>query len=60
MSLYVVLKRHMPNGSEKRAGGPLEGISAIVRLFLPVIPELEGDAEIVAAQQADDILQLVF
>ena len=28
-------------------------------LFLSVIAELEGDAEIVAAEHADDILELV-
>ena len=28
--------------------------------FLPVIAELEGDAEVVAAEQPDDVLQLVF
>src|SRR5918995_2181190 len=28
--------------------------------LLPVVAELEGDAEVVAAQEANDILQLVF
>ena len=59
MSLHDVLKRDMPDVSENRGAGLLEGISAVARQFLPVVPELEGDAEVVAAQQADDFLQLI-
>lgn len=59
MSLDYVLKRDMPDVSENRGPGLLEDISAVMRLFLPVVPELEGDAEVVATEQADDILQLV-
>ena len=42
-------------------GGPVccKVYRLFAALFLPVIPELEGDAEVVAAQHADDILQLV-
>jgi hypothetical protein len=59
MSLCDVLKRDMPDVSETVGPLLLEGISAVRRLFLPVVPELEGDAEVVPAQQADDVLQLV-
>ena len=37
----------------------LEGLSARLSRLLSVISELEGDAEVVAAEQADDILKLV-
>ena len=54
-----MLKRNIPDVSENGAGQSAGRYSAVVRLFLSVIPELEGDAEVVAAEQTDDILQLV-
>jgi hypothetical protein len=37
----------------------LEDLSAGLGRFLPVVPELEGDAEVVTPEDADDVLQLV-
>lgn len=59
MSLRDVPKRDKPDVFDDGESGPLGGISAVVQGFLPVVPELKGDPEVVVAQQADDILQLV-
>jgi hypothetical protein len=37
----------------------LRGLSAGKARFLPVVAELEGEAEIVPAENADDVLQFV-
>ena len=37
----------------------LDDLSAGMGRFLPVVPELEGDAEVVTPEDADDVLQFV-
>jgi hypothetical protein len=64
-----VSKQHIRNGSETDLQWgltpvPVRGsdpnyLSVGACGVLPVISELESDAEVVIAQQADDILQLV-
>ena len=56
---YCAESEHVRRFWQRQRACLLVGLSAAGGQFLPVISELQGDAEVVSAEHPDDVLQLV-